>query len=67
VLLHFGDMPKETVNYNTTRFAQDVMPRLRPMWSEWEDQWWPTDTLPELAQPAAVSGKVPSPSGRGLG
>jgi alkanesulfonate monooxygenase SsuD/methylene tetrahydromethanopterin reductase-like flavin-dependent oxidoreductase (luciferase family) len=66
VLLHFGDMPKETVNYNTTRFAQDVMPRLRPMWSEWEDQWWPTDTLPELAQPAAVSGTVPSPSGRQL-
>jgi hypothetical protein len=25
---------------NTTRFAEDVMPRLRPLWSEWEDKWW---------------------------
>jgi alkanesulfonate monooxygenase SsuD/methylene tetrahydromethanopterin reductase-like flavin-dependent oxidoreductase (luciferase family) len=40
LLLHFGDMPKDVVQYNTTRFAQDVMPRLRPLWSEWEDKWW---------------------------
>jgi hypothetical protein len=40
VLLHFGDMPKETVKYNTTRFTQDVMPRLQPLWSEWQDEWW---------------------------
>jgi alkanesulfonate monooxygenase SsuD/methylene tetrahydromethanopterin reductase-like flavin-dependent oxidoreductase (luciferase family) len=40
VLLHFGDMPKDTVQYNTTRFAQEVMPRLRPMWGEWQDEWW---------------------------
>jgi alkanesulfonate monooxygenase SsuD/methylene tetrahydromethanopterin reductase-like flavin-dependent oxidoreductase (luciferase family) len=40
VLLHFGDMPKDTVQYNTTRFARDVMPRLRPLWSEWQDEWW---------------------------
>src|SRR5204863_7508417 len=59
VLLHFGDMPKDTVNYNTSRFTQEVMPRLRPMWSEWEDQWWPRDTLPEFAQPAAVPLPVP--------
>ena len=44
VLLHFGDMPKETVLYNTRRFASDVAPRLRPMWSEWEDKWWPQAT-----------------------
>jgi alkanesulfonate monooxygenase SsuD/methylene tetrahydromethanopterin reductase-like flavin-dependent oxidoreductase (luciferase family) len=40
VLLHFGDIPKETVSYNTARFAAEVMPALRPMWSEWEDHWW---------------------------
>jgi alkanesulfonate monooxygenase SsuD/methylene tetrahydromethanopterin reductase-like flavin-dependent oxidoreductase (luciferase family) len=61
VLLHFGDMPKETVMYNTNRFAQDVMPRLRPLWSEWEDQWWPRDTLSlsEQAQPAPLNPAVP--------
>jgi len=40
VLLHFGDMPKETTLYNTKRFAEEVMPRLRPLWSEWQDNWW---------------------------
>jgi alkanesulfonate monooxygenase SsuD/methylene tetrahydromethanopterin reductase-like flavin-dependent oxidoreductase (luciferase family) len=60
-LLHFGDMPKETTLYNTTRFAQDVMPRLRPMWSDWEDHWWPRDTLADLAQPASIGGPVPVP------
>jgi alkanesulfonate monooxygenase SsuD/methylene tetrahydromethanopterin reductase-like flavin-dependent oxidoreductase (luciferase family) len=58
VLLHFGDMPKETVLYNTTRFAQEVMPRLRPMWNEWEDQWWPRDTLATLAEPAPLPTRV---------
>jgi alkanesulfonate monooxygenase SsuD/methylene tetrahydromethanopterin reductase-like flavin-dependent oxidoreductase (luciferase family) len=48
VLLHFGDMPKETVKYNTARFANDVMPRLRPLWNEWQDEWWtkPAGTSP---------------------
>ena len=41
VLLHFGNMSKETTMYNTRRFAEEVMPRLRPLWSEWEDHWWP--------------------------
>ena len=58
VLLHFGNMPRETVLYNTQRFARDVMPRLRGVWDEWEDRWWPRDTLPELAQPAPVPAPV---------
>jgi alkanesulfonate monooxygenase SsuD/methylene tetrahydromethanopterin reductase-like flavin-dependent oxidoreductase (luciferase family) len=58
VLLHFGNMPKDKVLYNSTRFAQEVAPRLRPMWSEWEDRWWPRDTLPHLAEPAPL----PSPT-----
>jgi hypothetical protein len=51
-------MPRETVLYNTQRFARDVMPRLRNVWDEWEDRWWPRDTLPELAQPAPVPAPV---------
>jgi alkanesulfonate monooxygenase SsuD/methylene tetrahydromethanopterin reductase-like flavin-dependent oxidoreductase (luciferase family) len=54
--LHFGNLPKETVLYNTERFARDVMPRLRDRHSEWEDRWWPTDTLAEPAVPAPVGG-----------
>jgi alkanesulfonate monooxygenase SsuD/methylene tetrahydromethanopterin reductase-like flavin-dependent oxidoreductase (luciferase family) len=52
VLLHFGDMPKETVKYNTARFARDVMPRLQPLWNEWQDEWW---TRPAAAR---VNGSV---------
>jgi alkanesulfonate monooxygenase SsuD/methylene tetrahydromethanopterin reductase-like flavin-dependent oxidoreductase (luciferase family) len=54
VLLQFGDMPRETVTYNSTRFAQEVAPRLRSIWGEWEDRWWPRDTLPQLAEPAPL-------------
>jgi len=43
VLCHFGDMTKETTLYNTTRFAKDVIPRLRHRFSEWEDKWWPRE------------------------
>ena len=60
LLLHFGDMPKETVMYNTSRFAQEVMPRLRPLWSEWEDKWWPQDTLAQPAEPAPLNSRVPA-------
>jgi alkanesulfonate monooxygenase SsuD/methylene tetrahydromethanopterin reductase-like flavin-dependent oxidoreductase (luciferase family) len=43
VLLHFGDMAKETTLYNTTRFAQEIIPRMRHRFGEWEDKWWPRD------------------------
>jgi alkanesulfonate monooxygenase SsuD/methylene tetrahydromethanopterin reductase-like flavin-dependent oxidoreductase (luciferase family) len=54
VLLHFGNMPRDTVTYNTTRFINEVAPRLRSTWSEWQDRWWPRDTLPHLAEPAPL-------------
>jgi hypothetical protein len=50
VLLHFGNMSKETTLYNTQRFANEVMPRLRPMWSEYADNWWPR--TPGITAPA---------------
>jgi alkanesulfonate monooxygenase SsuD/methylene tetrahydromethanopterin reductase-like flavin-dependent oxidoreductase (luciferase family) len=40
VLLHYGNMPKETVKKNTHLFATEVMPHLKDMWSEYEDKWW---------------------------
>jgi len=24
------------------------------MWNEWDDQWWPRDTLARLAEPAPI-------------
>ena len=41
LLLQFGNMGKELAKYNTKLFAEQVMPQLRPLFSEWEDRWWP--------------------------
>jgi alkanesulfonate monooxygenase SsuD/methylene tetrahydromethanopterin reductase-like flavin-dependent oxidoreductase (luciferase family) len=41
LLLQYGNMSKELTKYNTKLFAEQVMPKLRPMFSEWEDKWWP--------------------------
>jgi alkanesulfonate monooxygenase SsuD/methylene tetrahydromethanopterin reductase-like flavin-dependent oxidoreductase (luciferase family) len=49
LLLQFGDMPRELTYQNTTRFAQEIIPKLRDRFSEWDDKWWPTQTLPQLA------------------
>ena len=46
LLLHFGNLKKQTVLYNTRRFAEDVAPVLRARFSEWEDRWWPKAPQP---------------------
>ena len=48
LLMHFGNMKHETVLYNTTRFAKEVAPKLRHRFNEYEDKWWPKDTLKEM-------------------
>lgn len=55
VLLHFGNMSKEVTLYNTRRFAEDVIPRLRPRFSEWEDRWFPKDAASPTPPSALVS------------
>jgi len=40
VLLHFGNLSKQQVTKNTTLFAREVMPYLKPIFNEWEDKWW---------------------------
>jgi hypothetical protein len=54
LLMHYGNMSHETTLYNTTRFAREVMPKLRHRFNEWEDKWWPKDTLPEIQKPAPI-------------
>src|SRR5262249_43323090 len=53
-LLHTGSQPDELTRYNTRLFAEQVMPRLRHVWAEWEDdeRWW----IRPLAEPTRVNG-----------
>ena len=41
LLLQFGNMGKELAAYNTKLFAERVMPKLKGLFAEWEDRWWP--------------------------
>ncbi|HJS83992.1 MAG TPA: LLM class flavin-dependent oxidoreductase, partial [Acetobacteraceae bacterium] len=41
MLLQFGNMGKELCRYNTKLFADQVMPKVKDVFSEWEDRWWP--------------------------
>jgi alkanesulfonate monooxygenase SsuD/methylene tetrahydromethanopterin reductase-like flavin-dependent oxidoreductase (luciferase family) len=55
LLLHFGNMPRDTTIYNTSRFAKEIIPRLRDRFSDWEDKWWPRDTIAEPAVPQPLA------------
>jgi hypothetical protein len=50
-------MNKELTKYNTKLFAEAVMPKLKPMFAEWEDRWWPQPMQSD--QRAAVPAFVP--------
>jgi alkanesulfonate monooxygenase SsuD/methylene tetrahydromethanopterin reductase-like flavin-dependent oxidoreductase (luciferase family) len=54
LLLQFGNMGKEKVLANTELFAAEVMPKLRDRFNDFEDRWWPNQTLDTLAQPAPI-------------
>ena len=58
LLLQFGNMNKDLAKFNTKLFAEKVMPRLQPLFSEWEDRWWPTpmQTKERAEVPAFVPG-----------
>jgi hypothetical protein len=40
-MLQFGNMSDELTRHNSELFADKVAPSLRPMFSEFEDHWWP--------------------------
>jgi hypothetical protein len=58
LLLQFGNMGKDLAKYNTKLFAEKVMPRLQPLFAEWEDKWWPQpmDTALRADVPAFTPG-----------
>jgi alkanesulfonate monooxygenase SsuD/methylene tetrahydromethanopterin reductase-like flavin-dependent oxidoreductase (luciferase family) len=57
LLLQFGNMNKELAKYNTKLFAEAVMPKMKPLFEEWEDRWWPQPM--DAAQRAEVPAFVP--------
>ena len=57
MLLQYGNMSKELTKYNTKLFSEKVMPKLQPLFSEWEHKWWPKPMA--NASRAAVPGFMP--------
>ena len=53
LLCQMGNMPDALARENTQRFAQDVVPSLRDLWSDYEDHWYPKP-LAEIAKPGAA-------------
>ena len=51
-LLHIGTMPKDLTRKNTELFAKEVLPALKPIYSQYEDPWWPERL--KQAVPSAV-------------
>ena len=41
-LLHTGNQTDEKTRHNSRLFAKEVMPRLRHLWPDWDDddRWW---------------------------
>ncbi len=59
LLMQFGSMGKDLAAYNTKLFAERVLPKLRGLFSEWEDRWWPQPMArPERAQVPAFQAPV---------
>jgi alkanesulfonate monooxygenase SsuD/methylene tetrahydromethanopterin reductase-like flavin-dependent oxidoreductase (luciferase family) len=59
LLLQFGNMNKDLTKYNTRLFAEKVMPKLRDMFPDWEDRWWPRPMARgERAAPAALAPRL---------
>jgi len=57
LLLQYGNMGKDLAKYNTKMFADHVLPKLRPLFSEWEDKWWPQPL--DMSQRAEVPAFLP--------
>lgn len=55
-LIHIGDMPMEKTKYSTKLFAEQVMPHLRNMWPDYQDdnRFW-ISPLQQRATPGPVS------------
>jgi len=41
LLMQFGNLSSELTKYNTRLFAERVMPKLRSLFADWPNSWWP--------------------------
>src|SRR5262249_40215060 len=41
LLMQFGNLSSELTKYNTRLFAERVMPKLRSLFADWPNRWWP--------------------------
>jgi alkanesulfonate monooxygenase SsuD/methylene tetrahydromethanopterin reductase-like flavin-dependent oxidoreductase (luciferase family) len=57
LLLQFGNMSKAVSKYNTKLFAEQVAPKLKGLFSEWDHRWWPRPM--ESAQRAEIPAFTP--------
>ena len=77
VMLQNGSMPRDLTEKNISLFAEEVLPRLRPIWDDegWENHWWPRAAAgarraarrPEGRHDGDGSGGRARRDGRGLG
>jgi alkanesulfonate monooxygenase SsuD/methylene tetrahydromethanopterin reductase-like flavin-dependent oxidoreductase (luciferase family) len=58
VMLQNGSMPRELTEKNIALFAEEVLPRLRPIWDDegWEHHWWPRSHRGDGIAGAAAGG-----------
>ena len=59
VMLQNGTMPRALAEKNISLFAEQVLPRLRPIWDDegWVNHWWPKAQGKGNAQPAASAAR----------
>ena len=58
LMMQFGNMSNEATKYNTRLFAEKVMPKLKALFSEWDNRWWPKPM--ERRQRAPLPAFVPA-------
>ena len=55
ILNQFGSAPHELALENIELTAKKVLPRLRHLWSDYEDHWWPQNAIRRAATSTAVT------------
>jgi hypothetical protein len=58
LMMQFGNLSTDTAKYNTRLFAEKVMPKLRPLFADWQNRWWPQPM--ERRQRATLPAFVPA-------
>jgi alkanesulfonate monooxygenase SsuD/methylene tetrahydromethanopterin reductase-like flavin-dependent oxidoreductase (luciferase family) len=53
LMLHIGSMPRDLAMRNIELFTSEVMPKLGPIFSEYDNPWWP-EPIEGLSTPASA-------------